>query len=71
MTFFSRPETNDSKDLDYGKNRGIRRDDTMTGQNKDRIGAISKDIFSNDDFREANLAILVNISFPICNEFKL
>jgi hypothetical protein len=57
---FSRPETNDSRNVDYGKNKIIRRDDTMTGQNKDRIGAISKDIFSNDDFREANLAILVS-----------
>ena len=32
----------------------------MTGKSKERIGAISKDIFSNDYFREANQVILVS-----------
>jgi hypothetical protein len=33
----------------------------MTGKSKERIGAISKDIFSNEDFREANMVILVRL----------
>jgi hypothetical protein len=33
-------------------------DDTIIVRKKDRIGAISKDIFSNDDFKLANMAIV-------------
>jgi len=33
-------------------------DDTIVVKKKDRIGAISKDIFSNDDFKLANKVLV-------------
>ena len=60
ILFLFRPETHPSPVYDPGPNfRAGGRDDPMTGKSKERIGAISKDIFSNVDFREANQAILV------------
>ena len=63
LRLFSRPETNPSPVVDTNRNyRSGNQDnfyDPMTGKSKERIGAISKDIFSNEDFREANMAIVV------------
>ena len=60
LILFYRPGTYSSPASEADRNF---RDDPMTGKSKERIGAISKDIFSNDFFREANQVILVSPAY--------